>query len=326
MLTYNQEPYIDEAIRSVMLQKTSFHVELVIGNDASTDRTTARCEAWREKYPDRIILLNRIENLGLQHNFIQSYAHCRGEYVAICEGDDFWCDSRKLQRQVDFLDAHPDFSCCFHRVINYYIDRGTKSLSNGEKCPATTTLLDLARSNYISNVSSVFRRNLFGPLPDWFAHVSTYDYAIHMLNAEYGKIHYMKRPMAVYRQHGKAIWSEARTDKKLDIALNVRELLIDHFYPNYPEVYDALRMAHSSICLNLIDYYQSEGNEEGVAQTRLRLMQYRPELTLGEVISLESKHTVTGTDKVKRHLMNGLKKSRAFVSLFVPVPRIVGEC
>lgn len=167
MLTYNQEHYINEAIRSVMLQETNFLFELVIGNDASTDGTGKICKEWQDKYPGQIILLDRKQNLGLQQNFIQTYAHCRGQYVAICEGDDFWTDKRKLQLQTDFMDAHPDYSTCFHRVINYYEDRGTKSLSNGGQ-KSESNILDLARSNYISNVSALFRRGLFGELPEWF--------------------------------------------------------------------------------------------------------------------------------------------------------------
>ena len=117
MLTYNQERYINEAIRSVMLQETNFPFELVIGNDASTDCTGTICADWQKKYPEQIVLFNRKKNLGLQQNFIQTYTRCRGQYIAICEGDDFWTDKRKLQIQADFLDTHPDYSTCFHRVI-----------------------------------------------------------------------------------------------------------------------------------------------------------------------------------------------------------------
>lgn len=75
MLTYNQERYINEAIRSVMLQETNFPFELVIGNDASTDCTGTICADWQKKYPEQIVLFNRKKNLGLQQNFIQTYAH-----------------------------------------------------------------------------------------------------------------------------------------------------------------------------------------------------------------------------------------------------------
>ncbi len=318
MLTYNQEQYIHEAIRSVMLQKTDFKFELVIGNDASTDETGAICRAWYDNYPGQIVLLNREQNLGLIQNFLQTYAHCQGEYVAICEGDDFWTDKCKLQTQVDFLDAHSTYSTCFHRVINYFQDNGTKSLSNGKQ-KIDTDIMDLARSNYISNVSAVFRRGLFGDFPDWFAKVSTYDYALHLLNAQYGDIHYINRPMAVYRQHGRAIWSEAGTDKKLDISLTVRELLMAYFKTKRNDVYDALRTSHSQICLNLIRYYQEiPRSEDKVKRTEERLLKYRPEWNDEEL----KRREIPSKPTMHQHMMAMAKKIRAAVSLFIPLPRI----
>ncbi len=320
MLTYNQESYIDEAIRSVMLQQTDFPFELIIGNDCSTDGTAAICRTWQDSFPEQITLLDREQNLGLQQNFIQTYAHCRGEYIAICEGDDFWTHRQKLQRQVDFLDTHPNYSTCFHRVINYYEENGTKSLSNGHQ-PVDTNILDLARRNYISNVSAVFRRGLFGPLPEWFAEVSTYDYAIHLLNAQYGKIHYMRKPMAVYRQHGKAIWSRAGADKKLLIALRIRELLMDYFKEN-KEVYSALLQAYVQIGLNLIRYYRSVNDEEGVARTVQCILHYHPDWTMETVRSMEAPQAPTLQQHLTRTINSTLSWGRAVVSRFIPLPRI----
>lgn len=320
MLTYNQERYIDEAVRSVMLQQTNFPFELIIGNDASSDATGDRCRVWQERYPQQIVLLDRKENLGLQQNFIQTYAHCSGQYIAICEGDDFWSNKHKLQRQVDFLDTHPDYSTCFHRVVNYFEDNGTKSLSNGGQ-KAETDIVDLARSNYISNVSAVFRRNLFGPLPEWFAKVSTYDYAIHLLNAQYGKIHYMKKPMAVYRQHGKAIWSKAGLDKKLAIALTIRELLMDYFKEKgNEEVFQALLTAHTAISLNLIRYYQSIGQTEKAAETEALILQYHPQWSIQKIKEQEKK--LTTKESLAHKCFLCLKGCRGIVSRFIPLPRI----
>lgn len=321
MLTYNQEHYINEAIRSVMLQETNFLFELVIGNDASTDGTGKICKEWQDKYPGQIILLDRKQNLGLQQNFIQTYAHCRGQYVAICEGDDFWTDKRKLQLQTDFMDAHPDYSTCFHRVINYYEDRGTKSLSNGGQ-KSESNILDLARSNYISNVSALFRRGLFGELPEWFARVSTYDYAMHLLNAQYGKIHYMNRPMAVYRQHGNAIWSEAGMDKKLDIALVIRELLMEYFKEKRPDVYDCLRQAHTQICLNLIRYYRKTAQTEWIEDVERRMLKYQPQWKLADVKRMEQPRPQSISQRMKIAVQSILKWGRATVSRLIPLPRI----
>lgn len=322
MLTYNQERYINEAIRSVMLQQTDFAFELIIGNDASTDKTADACRMWQERYPQQIVLLDRKENLGLQQNFIQTYAHCRGQYVAICEGDDFWSNKHKLQRQVDFLDSHPDYSTCFHRVVNYYEENGVKSLSNGGQ-KRETDILDLAQSNYISNVSAVFRRNLFGALPEWFAEVSTYDYAIHLLNAQYGKIHYMKKPMAVYRQHGKAIWSKAGLDKKLAIALTIRELLMAYFKEKGNEkVYEALLATHTAISLNLIRYYQHVAQTEKAAETEALILRYHPLWNIEKVKELEQEKKLTTEESLTRKCFLCLKGCRAIVSRFIPLPRV----
>lgn len=320
MLTYNQERYIDEAIRSVMLQQTSFSFELIIGNDASTDKTADVCRMWQERYPQQIVLLDREQNLGLQQNFIQTYAHCRGTHVAICEGDDFWTNKHKLQKQADFLDAHSDYSACFHRVVNYFEDNGTKSLSNGGQ-KKHTDICDLAHHNYISNVSAVFRRNLFGALPEWFARVSTYDYAMHLLNAQYGKIYYMSKPMAVYRQHRAAIWSEAGMDKKLNIALQVRELLLEYF-KEHNSVYPILRNSYREIALNLIRYYHSIANEAMVDDTRKRILRYYPEWTANTIKEMEKETQPGFQQKLRQSATLLLKHTRGFVSRFIPLPRV----
>lgn len=291
MLAYNQEAYIDEAIRSVMLQQCDFTYELVIGNDCSTDATKARCEEWRNKYPDRIVLVNQKENIGLARNFVATYAYLRGEYVAICEGDDWWCSRHKLQRQVDWMDAHPAYSCCFHRVVNYYQDTNTKSLSNGGQ-KNDLTILDLAASNVISNVSALFRRGLFGELPGWMDQVSTYDYAIHMMNAEYGPLHYMRMPMAVYRQHSAAIWSRTGAGKKWDISATIRRLLIDYFTARkslYPQSVE--------VCLLL-------------------------QKSLDAIKSAKQKEA--GSEKTSSFSVPLKSRLRAWVSRFFPLPRIKG--
>lgn len=321
MLTYNQENYIDQAIRSVLGQKTNFNFELVIGNDASTDHTADICQRWKERYPNRIVFINRTQNLGLQQNFIQTYAHCSGKYMAICEGDDFWTSRHKLQKQVDFLESHPDYAICFHRVINYYEERGVKSLSNGGQ-KTNTDILDLAQSNYITNVSVLFRRHYLEQLPKWFDRVSTYDYAMHLITAQHGKIHYINRPMAVYRQHGRGIWSESQTDKKLDIALVIRELLIDYFKERNREVYDRLRQAHSNICLNLIRYYQKSKQDEQLQAAEQRLLKYQPEWTLEKVRLLAQPVAPTTIQQVKHSLRMILSKGRACISRLIPLPSV----
>ena len=117
MMTYNHEPYIRQAIEGVMMQKTDFEFELVIGEDASTDKTREICFEYQKKYPDKIRVLWWYENLiKVKHpaggNANRTLAHCRGEFIAYCEGDDYWIDPLKLQKQVDVMRRFPSVGYC----------------------------------------------------------------------------------------------------------------------------------------------------------------------------------------------------------------------
>ena len=105
MITYNHERFIAQAIESVLMQQTDFAVELVIGEDCSTDGTRAIVRDYGERYPERIRLLLPEHNLGMMPNFVATLKACRGQYVASVEGDDYWTDPHKLQKQVDFLES-----------------------------------------------------------------------------------------------------------------------------------------------------------------------------------------------------------------------------
>lgn len=118
MITYNHEPYIRQAIEGVMMQKTDFEFELVIGEDCSQDKTREICFEYQKKYPDKIRVLWWHENLRkVNHpagaNGRRTMAHCRGEFIAYCEGDDYWTDPFKLQKQVDVMRRYPDVGLCF---------------------------------------------------------------------------------------------------------------------------------------------------------------------------------------------------------------------
>ena len=99
---------------------------------------------WVARYPDVIRLVRRETNLGLQANYLDAYSRARGEYIAICEADDWWCSRHKLARQARMLDEHPEYGLCFHRVVNYYQSDGSMSLSNPGQ-PSRITLEGLAR-------------------------------------------------------------------------------------------------------------------------------------------------------------------------------------
>ncbi|UCG42192.1 MAG: glycosyltransferase family 2 protein [candidate division WOR-3 bacterium] len=120
MITYNHERYVAQAIESVLMQETAFDYEVIIGEDCSTDGTRGIVADYSRKYPGRIRPLLHERNMGLHgmNNFIATLKACRGKYVAMLEGDDYWTDSMKLQKQVDFLERNSDFAVCGHWVRN----------------------------------------------------------------------------------------------------------------------------------------------------------------------------------------------------------------
>ena len=128
MITYNHESFIRRAIEGVMMQKTNFEFELVIGEDCSQDRTREICFEYQKKYPDKIRVLwwheNVTKTIGSGSNGRRVRAHCRGEFIAFCEGDDCWTDPLKLQHQVDVMRRYPNVSICFGGVDYYQTSTG----------------------------------------------------------------------------------------------------------------------------------------------------------------------------------------------------------
>lgn len=226
MITYNHEPYIAQAIEGVLMQKTDFPFELVIGEDGSSDGTRRICEAYQEKYPDRIRLLLRDTNIGMMPNFVQTLSACTGRYTALCEGDDYWTDPHKLQQQVDFLEAHPELNLCYHPV---------KVLRDGELVEdwltrppkADTDILDFARYGNFVHTPSVVMRTNYLPLPSWLLQSPLGDFPLYMLCLQSGRAHLLPDCMAVYR-YGSGVLSNQQLARKYQAAIRTFELLRDN--------------------------------------------------------------------------------------------------
>lgn len=231
MVAYNSAKYIEDAIKGVVSQRVDFHIQLVISDDASTDETSAIVAKWKERYPSIIEYHRNDVNLGVQRNYLEALKHCRGEYIAMCDADDYWTCHTKLARQMRYMDRHPECAICYHRVVNYYEETGELSLSNGNRKMRVRNAEDLSKWNVITNMSALSRRNLldFRKLPEWLSEVRLIDYALHMLFAASqpgNTIHFMSRPMGVYRHSAQAIWTMTERNAKLQMAINVRRHLI----------------------------------------------------------------------------------------------------
>lgn len=234
MITYNHEAFIELAIKSVMIQETNFEYKLFVGEDCSTDNTRAICKKLKEKYPDKIELFLNEKNLGANKNaklIFKSTFDSGAKYIALLEGDDYWTDPLKLQKQVDFLDANPDYVLCFHQVsilkTNGEIvdDFITKVPDNYE------TIEILARlGNYIHTPTVVFR-NVIKEFPFEFSQSPIGDYFLYMMLAEHGKLKYLEENMGVYR-YGVGILSGMNMLKTINSNITLYTCMASYFEDN----------------------------------------------------------------------------------------------
>lgn len=201
MLTYNQEQFIAQTIKSVLMQKTNFNFQLVIGEDCSKDSTRDICEQFAIDNPKKIKLLASEENLGLIQNFIRTFKECKGKYVAILDGDDYWTDPYKLQKQFDFLEGNPDFSI-IHTNLKFLYPNGESSLKDTSKLKKVSDFDDLIFENTISSVTAFFRNNQhYIEFPKWISKFPYGDWPIYLWTIkDGGKIGFLEDVTAVYRK------------------------------------------------------------------------------------------------------------------------------
>lgn len=214
VITYNHERYIRAALDSIVEQQTTFPMEVVIGEDSSTDGTRAILLEYQARYPSLIRLLLHEHNLGVSHNWETTVQACRGKYIALLEGDDYWTSPHKLQKQVDFLEARPDFSLCFHRTRVEYEAASPARTSPLVAAHAKTelTLDDVTREWSIATASVVFRREFLGELPGWAHDSVVVDLPVFALLASRGRVGYLPEEMAVYRVNAGGVTNTARQE------------------------------------------------------------------------------------------------------------------
>lgn len=210
MLTYNHAAFVQQAIESVLGQQTSFPVRLVIGDDGSTDETRALVAEYDRQYPGRFKLLFHEHNVGIIPNFVQVLASCEAPFVAILDGDDYWTNPHKLQQQLDFLQAHSDFSVAAHDAEMFWQDESKPPQRFSAAREALQhnreefTHADVVRNGwFLPTASLVFRSELIRELPPWFSTVFSGDYSLLLLLSQAGKVHYSPQLMARYRIHGR---------------------------------------------------------------------------------------------------------------------------
>lgn len=255
-LAYNQENYIKDALEGFISQKTDFSFEVIVHDDASTDDTPSIIKEYAQAYPDIIKPIFQTQN-QYPKGFIAIEEHIkplvRGKYIAICEGDDYWTDSNKLQKQVDFLEKNLDYSACVHNTYLYDMDSNKKQIMYGKNAKTLTLKDVIHRGGESFHTSSLmYRAQYFFNKPEYFQrikHVGDYPMAIYL--ATQGKIYYLSDEMSLYRYKAAGSWTlRQNREKKLKLYKNSIDMLLDAKMLNKPE--------YSSLFDEAIHYYEYE--------------------------------------------------------------------
>lgn len=225
--THNQEAYVREAFDSFVAQQTDFPVEVIVADDASTDSTPAIIREYAERYPQLFRPIFRSQNLGLNANLTGALSAARGEYIALCEGDDYWIDPLKLSKQVAFLDRHPKTAVCFHPVrviwtgveaedskfVHVFMRKFAQAFLRKFPPPlyaGDRSVEVLLSRNFIQTNSAMYRRlPCYDDIP---LDVMPLDWYLHVRHAVQGDIAMLPEAMAVYRRHTQGMWYNAIVD------------------------------------------------------------------------------------------------------------------
>jgi glycosyltransferase involved in cell wall biosynthesis len=222
-LTYNQIDFVKKALDSVLVQKTDFPFEIIIGDDASSDGSSDIIDQYQRKHSDKIKILRSTENLGRHTgdgtlNIIRNLRACRGKYIAFLEGDDYWTDPLKLQKQVSYLEANPEFSACSHLTKVLEPGESWGDTRNWWQTPPSNGVFDLERITSLfppfHTSSYLVKREILRDLPKMFMECISGDLVLYHLAASSGPIYQIPEAMSVYRKHGGGVTdSESHKDQ-----------------------------------------------------------------------------------------------------------------
>lgn len=235
LITYKQEEYIAECIESAVAQKVDFPIEIVVGDDCSPDGTGAILEEYAQKYPEIIKYKRREKNLGMHKNWEYTIKDCTGKYIALLEGDDYWIEEDKLAKQVKLMEANPDAAMIFTNaeVLNQtsmVADDTYVMRSFDER--QEFSFDELLKSNPAPTCTVLFRNGLFEKFPEEYYQSPYADWMFNLLNAEHGRILYMKDVTSVYRYHPGGVFGQSDELMRIRRMLQCYELIASIFSHN----------------------------------------------------------------------------------------------
>lgn len=280
--TYNQEDYIAKALDSFLMQKTNFRFEIIVHDDASTDKTVEIIKKYESEHPDMFVCIFQDDNQyrkGISSNeFVLPLV--RGKYRAFCEGDDYWTDPLKLQKQVDYMEAHPECSMCVHAAktissVGLEQKNVVRPYRQNKAC-STDDLLSWGEKMFPS-ASMLQRTEHLKQLPEFYLNAPVGDLAYEVYFSLCGYIYYFDEYMSVYRKNAKGSWTN-RTYSSLDMQIQLSKRLklmymeADKFscYNYHKSFIKAIAKYNLLIALNTGDYHAIREERKTIDRNFLR--------------------------------------------------------
>ncbi len=223
--TYNHGEYIAQTLSSIVDQQVDFDFEILVGDDASTDDTRTIIDQYAREHPRLVRRVYPEQNLGPIGNFLNCFQKTQGEYIGFCEGDDYWTDRYKLQKQVDFLDKHQEYGGVSSN--NRWFFQEKNEFKDSLLPEGKITFEDLYQGNPINSQTILFRKKLTGDV-SWLRDLKIGDWALHLWVTSQLPYYRLPEVTAVYRVHGGGVHSQLREEAKLLREVTVLTALLRH--------------------------------------------------------------------------------------------------
>ena len=277
VLTYNHEFYIAQALDSILNQEIDFNIQIIVADDGSTDGTKSIVNDFLNAHPDKFSVLGKESNHGVRVNVLNCFDEIKGEYIAILDGDDYWSDNNKLQRQVSFLDENEDFNGVFHDAEIVHVDRVQTKLFSQKKYYSQSYVFNeiiffsdlIARKIILPSSSALLRGSILN-LVDKSLLVDNYStlWKLTCFGIKKSKYYFINEPLSVYRNHNKGISKSAFVQFHLSHIHFLRNLLRDDYFQHYKyDIYCSL----SAECKTLLDSKPSGSNKRTLFRNYLFL-------------------------------------------------------
>ncbi len=302
-ITYKHEEYIRQALDSFLMQKTTFPFQIFVGEDKGPDKTADIVREYAEKYPDKIVAFLREENMGAQRNLIDMCQKAKSPYIAFCEGDDYWIDEYKLQKQYDLMEAHPEYRACFAETQiladdNWYLNSYYKPYNGIRSIPRSIPHYkrkpNLTMDYYIkfgpAHTSSMFFRWDYELIiPEWYYTHIYGDHSIMMMQVGDGILGYIPEIMSAYRRSDVGV---LMNDDIVEHFINTRESWIEmamdleqYFKENYGDfARQEIKNRIVSEFINYVKYLIKRGYSDNLAEV-YKKYPYAASLSMEELIN-----------------------------------------